>query len=138
PAVLRWWHLGRKRAVPRHLRTCVPHGRADALLIQPGAGTGASHPSPERSREVFGGFMNLNIKSSALLAMAAIGFVATGCDSIKDVRRAPSTQPPGHTGVLDGIITGLAPVRGVVLHAGMEVEGYNTERVFFGALGPDQ
>lgn len=77
-------------------------------------------------------------KSSALLAMAALGFIVTGCDSIKDVRREPSTQPPGHTGVLEGTIAGLAPVRGVVLNAGMEVEGYNNERVFFGALGPDQ
>src|SRR5690606_3688129 len=58
--------------------------------------------------------------------------------SIKDVRSEPATSPPSHTGVLDGVITGLAPVRGVVLDAGITtVEGYGNQRVFFGALGPN-
>src|SRR5690606_30528878 len=71
------------------------------------------------------------------LAVAACGFIVAGCDSIKDVRSEPSTSPPNHTGVLEGTIAGLAPVRGVVLDAGITtVEGYNSQRVFFGALGP--
>lgn len=90
------------------------------------------------SDEVFGGFMKSTINGYRLLAVAACGLIAAGCDSIKDVRSEPATSPPGHTGILSGTITGLAPVRGLVLDAGITtVEGYNSQRVFFGALSPD-
>ncbi len=90
------------------------------------------------SDEVFGGFMKSTINGYRLLAVTACGLIAAGCDSIRDVRSEPATSPPGHTGVLSGTITGLAPVRGLVLNAGITtVEGYNSERVFFGALNPD-
>lgn len=77
------------------------------------------------------------INGSRLAAMALCGFVVAGCDSIRDVRSEPATSPPGHTGVLQGTATGLAPARGVVLNAGITtVEGYSNSRVIFGALGP--
>lgn len=81
--------------------------------------------------------MNSIINGSRFVAVALCGFIAAGCDSIKDVREEPATAPPSHTGVLEGRITGLAPVRGVVLDAGITaVENYTSTRVFFGALGP--
>lgn len=79
------------------------------------------------------------INKPRLLALALCGVAAAGCDSIRDVDSKPATTPPSHTGVLEGTIAGLAPVRGVVLDAGITtVENYTNRRVFFGALGPNR
>src|SRR5690606_36302552 len=101
-------------------------------------GAGAYRTRPPKIQLRFcGGFMNWIFKCSRLLAVAACGLVAAGCDSIRDVSSEPATSPPGHNGLLEGRIAGHAPARGVVIDAGVTtVEGYNSQRVFFGALGP--
>lgn len=73
-------------------------------------------------------------KSSGLAAVAVIGFGVAGCDSIKDVRSEPSTAVPTPTAVLEGTITGLGVKRALYLDSGIDLEGHQKERSFFGSL----
>jgi hypothetical protein len=58
--------------------------------------------------------MNSMIRSR-LLAAGLVGLLLVACDSIKDVREAPSTPLPAQTGVIAGKIVGLGTARPVVL-----------------------
>ncbi len=52
---------------------------------------------------------------SKILALAAVGAVLAGCDSIKDVRDEPSTALPASRVVLEGTVTGVGSTRAVIL-----------------------
>lgn len=78
--------------------------------------------------------MNSIINGSRLMAVVLCGFVAVGCDSIKDVRSEPSTALPAEPVLLGGTINGLGTKRAMYLDSGVEVTGHQKERAFFGSL----
>lgn len=59
--------------------------------------------------------MNSKINIAGLVGLALVGAGLAGCDSVKDVRSAPSTALPDQTVVLQGTINGLGSRRSIVL-----------------------